>query len=124
MVLLSHLTDEAVGLVLVSPHEVARGGQVDWRLPQRVPGPLIQLAELVEPDALRIILIIKLLTEMPLQPLPVDFQPAPQVRQLLVGTRSVVTLLTPPSIVAALRAGYRPLVHPSAGATSLRPFPA
>jgi hypothetical protein len=35
-----------------------------------------------------------------------------------------VTLLTPPSIVAALRAGYRPMVHPSAGVTSLRSFPA
>jgi hypothetical protein len=43
---------------------------------------------------------------------------------VLVGTRSVVTLLTPPSIVAALRADYRPMVHPSAGVTSLRPFPA
>ncbi|HEX4829605.1 MAG TPA: hypothetical protein VH478_00745 [Trebonia sp.] len=35
-----------------------------------------------------------------------------------------VTLLTPPSLVAALRAGYRPLVHPSAGPTPLRSFPA
>jgi hypothetical protein len=35
-----------------------------------------------------------------------------------------VELLTPPSIVAALRAGYRPLVHPSAGPTSLRTMPA
>jgi hypothetical protein len=40
-----------------------------------------------------------------------------------VSAQSVVTLLTPPSIVAALRAGYRPMVHPSAGVTSLRPFP-
>lgn len=38
-------------------------------------------------------------------------------------TAPEVTLLTPPSIVAALRAGYQPLVHPSAGATSLRSFP-
>jgi len=35
-----------------------------------------------------------------------------------------VELLTPPSIVAALRAGYRPLVHPSAGPTSMRTMPA
>jgi len=31
-----------------------------------------------------------------------------------------VELLTPPGMVAAIAAGYRPLVHPSAGATSLR----
>jgi hypothetical protein len=37
------------------------------------------------------------------------------------GTR--VELLTPPSIVGALAAGYRPLVHPSAGPTSMRSFP-
>jgi hypothetical protein len=36
------------------------------------------------------------------------------------GTR--VELLTPPSIVAALAAGYRPLVHPSAGPTAMRSF--
>jgi len=41
-----------------------------------------------------------------------------------VGAESAVTLLTPPSIVAALGAGYRPMVHPSAGVTSLRSFPA
>jgi hypothetical protein len=42
-----------------------------------------------------------------------------------VGATSVVTLLTPPSIVAALTAGYRPMAHPSAGVTSsLRSFPA
>jgi|SRR5450755_905754 hypothetical protein len=35
-----------------------------------------------------------------------------------------VELLTPPSIVAVLAAGYRPLVHPSAGPTSMRSFPA
>ncbi len=40
-----------------------------------------------------------------------------------VSARSVGTLLTPPSIVAALRAGYRPMVHPSAAVTSLRSFP-
>lgn len=33
-----------------------------------------------------------------------------------------VELLTPPGIVAALQTGYRPLVHPSAGPTSLRSF--
>ena len=40
-----------------------------------------------------------------------------------VAAESVVTLLTPPSIVAALRAGYRPMAHPSAGVTALRSFP-
>jgi hypothetical protein len=39
-----------------------------------------------------------------------------------VPPTTVVELLTPPGIVAALRAGYRPLVHPSAGSTSLRSF--
>ena len=34
-----------------------------------------------------------------------------------------VELLTPPSIVAVLAAGYRPLVHPSAGPTSMRAMP-
>lgn len=33
---------------------------------------------------------------------------------------STVRVLTPPKIVGALSAGYRPLVHPSAGSTSLR----
>ncbi len=33
-----------------------------------------------------------------------------------------VELLTPPSIVAVLAAGYRPLVHPTAGPTPLRSF--
>jgi hypothetical protein len=33
-----------------------------------------------------------------------------------------VTLLTPPSVVAALAAGYRPRVHPSAGPTAMRSF--
>ncbi len=33
-----------------------------------------------------------------------------------------LAVLTPPSIVAALTAGYRPLVHPSAGVTPLRSF--
>jgi hypothetical protein len=41
-----------------------------------------------------------------------------------VDAGSAVTLLTPPSIVAALRACYQPMVHPSAGPTSLRSFPA
>jgi hypothetical protein len=36
------------------------------------------------------------------------------------GTR--VDLLTPPSIVDVLAAGYLPLVHPSAGPTSMRAF--
>ncbi len=39
------------------------------------------------------------------------------------GPRARVELLTPPSIVAVLAAGYRPLVHPSAGPTSMRSFP-
>jgi hypothetical protein len=38
------------------------------------------------------------------------------------GPDTTVTLLTPPSIVAALSAGYRPLVHPTAAPTTLRPF--
>jgi hypothetical protein len=33
-----------------------------------------------------------------------------------------VDLLTPPSIVAVLATGYRPLVHPSAGPTPMRSF--
>jgi hypothetical protein len=33
-----------------------------------------------------------------------------------------VELLTPPAIVAVLAAGYRPLVHPTAGPTSMRAF--
>ena len=41
-----------------------------------------------------------------------------------VGPRVVVTVLTPPSIVAALTAGYRPMVHPSAGPTPMRSFSA
>jgi hypothetical protein len=40
-----------------------------------------------------------------------------------VGPRTRVELLTPPSIVAVLAAGYRPLVHPSAGPTPMRSFP-
>ena len=44
--------------------------------------------------------------------------------QALPISRDVsVTLLTPPSIVAALAAGYRPLVHPTAGSTTMRGFP-
>ena len=41
-----------------------------------------------------------------------------------ISPQAAVSLLTPPSIVAALAAGYRPMVHPSAGPTPLRPFPA
>ena len=37
---------------------------------------------------------------------------------------TVVDLLTPPSIIDVLAAGYLPLVHPSAGPTSMRAFPA
>ncbi len=33
-------------------------------------------------------------------------------------------LLTPPSVVAALAAGYLPLVHPSAAPTAMRVLPA
>jgi hypothetical protein len=39
-----------------------------------------------------------------------------------VSPRTTADLLTPPSIVAALRAGYLPLVHPTAGPTPLRSF--
>lgn len=39
-----------------------------------------------------------------------------------VSPRARVELLTPPSIVAVLAAGYRPLVHPSAGPTPMRSF--
>ncbi|HEY3905743.1 MAG TPA: hypothetical protein VGM14_17680 [Streptosporangiaceae bacterium] len=41
---------------------------------------------------------------------------------LPVSPDTKVDLLTPPSIVGALTAGYRPLVHPTAGTTSMRPF--
>jgi hypothetical protein len=37
-----------------------------------------------------------------------------------ISPATKVELLNPPSIVAALEAGYRPMVHPSAGATTLR----
>jgi hypothetical protein len=40
-------------------------------------------------------------------------RPAPRIK---------VDLLTPPSIVGALAAGYLPLIHPSAGQTSMRAF--
>jgi hypothetical protein len=40
-----------------------------------------------------------------------------------LSRRARVDLLTPPSIVAVLGAGYRPLVHPSAGPTPMRSFP-
>jgi hypothetical protein len=41
-----------------------------------------------------------------------------------LGPDSTLTLLTPPSITAALTAGYRPYVHPTAGSTSMREFTA
>jgi hypothetical protein len=40
-----------------------------------------------------------------------------------VSRDTKVELLTPPSIVGVLAAGYRPLVHPSAGPTPMRSFP-
>jgi hypothetical protein len=40
-----------------------------------------------------------------------------------LGPGTGVAVLTPPSIVAVLGTGYRPMVHPSAGPTSLRPIP-
>jgi hypothetical protein len=40
-------------------------------------------------------------------------RPAPDTR---------LELLTPPAIIGALRAGYLPLIHPSAGPTSMRAF--
>jgi hypothetical protein len=40
-----------------------------------------------------------------------------------VGQDASLTLLTPPSIVAALLAGYRPFIHPTAGPTTMRSFP-
>jgi hypothetical protein len=39
---------------------------------------------------------------------------------LPLDAQTTVQLLTPPAMVAALAAGYRPLVHPSAGPTPLR----
>jgi hypothetical protein len=39
---------------------------------------------------------------------------------LSISSASTVRLLTPPSIVAAIKGGYRPMVHPTANATSLR----
>jgi hypothetical protein len=41
---------------------------------------------------------------------------------LPVSPDTTVDLLTPPSIVGVLAAGYRPLVHQSAGSTSMRSF--
>ncbi len=40
----------------------------------------------------------------------------------LVSAETSLTLLTPPSIVAALAAGYLPYVHPTAGQTAMRSF--
>jgi hypothetical protein len=53
--------------------------------------------------------------------LPWSFEGYGPPRPVAPGAR--LELLTPPSIVAALTAGYRPLVHPSAGPTSMRSFP-
>ncbi|HEX4721495.1 MAG TPA: hypothetical protein VH333_03195 [Pseudonocardiaceae bacterium] len=39
-----------------------------------------------------------------------------------VSPAAAVEVLTPPAITAVLRAGYRPLVHPSAAAGNLREF--
>jgi hypothetical protein len=39
-----------------------------------------------------------------------------------VPAGTLVEVLTPPSIVEALRAGYAPMVHPSAGCRTLRTF--
>ncbi len=43
-------------------------------------------------------------------------------RQEPVSPDATLTLLTPPSIVAALAAGYRPYLHPTAGRTAMRSF--
>lgn len=43
-------------------------------------------------------------------------------RPTAVSPAAAVELLTPPAITAVLRAGYRPLVHPSAAAGNLREF--
>jgi hypothetical protein len=37
-----------------------------------------------------------------------------------IDPRTTLDVLTPPGIVAAIEAGYRPLLHPSAGLTTLR----
>jgi len=50
--------------------------------------------------------------------LPWSFAGYQRPVQLNPGT--TVDLLTPPSIVDALKSGYQPLVHPSAGITSMR----
>jgi hypothetical protein len=52
---------------------------------------------------------------------PWSFDGYGQARTLSGDTS--VTLLTPPSIVAVLSAGYRPFIHPTAGPTSMRCFP-
>jgi hypothetical protein len=41
-------------------------------------------------------------------------------RPVQLNPDTTVDLLTPPSIVGALKSGYQPLVHPSAGITSMR----
>jgi hypothetical protein len=40
-----------------------------------------------------------------------------------VSPDTSLTLLTPPSIVAVLAAGYRPFIHPTAAPTTMRCFP-
>jgi hypothetical protein len=52
---------------------------------------------------------------------PWSFDGYGQARALSDDTS--VTLLTPPSIVAVLAAGYRPFIHPTAGPTTMRCFP-
>jgi hypothetical protein len=42
--------------------------------------------------------------------------------RMTVPASTGVEVLTPPSIVEALRAGYKPMVHPSAGCRTLRTF--
>ncbi|HEV2361056.1 MAG TPA: hypothetical protein VGS21_05095 [Acidimicrobiales bacterium] len=54
--------------------------------------------------------------------LPWDFYGYGRPEKLAPDTE--VELLTPPAIVTVIRAGYKPIVHPSAGKTSLRSFPA
>ena len=60
---------------------------------------------------------VGLLSEGALRPWTFAGYLAPQP----VSSQDPVELLTPPSSVAALAAGYRPLLHPSAGALAPRP---
>jgi hypothetical protein len=43
-------------------------------------------------------------------------------RPVELDRSATVEVLTPPSVLGALAHGYRPLVHPSAGRTSMRSF--